>query len=340
MLWNFYNVYLKKFPLYLIWRSPKIGVDLALFKAIEHGIIEIVTEIIRVNPAFLTQRLDFQKGILHAAICFRQEKVFNLIYAVGKWKGLMIIGYDEYKNNILHLAAMLAPPYRLAHFSGAALQMQKELQWYKEVESVVDPTFKLLVNDYGEKPSQLFTNSHKQLMEEAEKWIKEIANSCTVVGALIITIMFTVAFTVPGGNIQDNGYPIFLHEKAFKVFITADAVSLFAASTSVLKFLGVLTSRYAEEDFLESLPRKLIIGLSTLFFSIAAMMIAFCATLIIMLDGDLGLIIPTVLMASVPVAVFIFLQFPLLVEIFISTYGPGLFDRKMKYLFEKDRGSE
>ncbi|KAF2294834.1 hypothetical protein GH714_021246 [Hevea brasiliensis] len=311
----------------------KKGVDLAFFNAIEHGIIEIVIEIIKANPSFLACQYDFQKSTIHAAVRFRQEKVFNLIYAAGKWKYLMISGYDEYNNNILHLAAMLAPPNRLAHISGAALQMQKEIQWYKEVESIVDPSYKLDLNHDGEKPSELFTNSHKQLMEEAEKWTKGIAHSSTVVGALIITIMFTAAFTV---HTQDSGYPIFLHKKAFKVFITADAVSLFAASTSVLTFLGVLTSRYAEEDFLKSLPRKLIIGLSTLFFSIAGMMIAFCATLIIMLDGDLKLIIPTVLLASVPVAVFIFLQFPLLVDIFISIYGPGMFDRKMEYLFEKD----
>ncbi|KAF2294833.1 hypothetical protein GH714_021228 [Hevea brasiliensis] len=281
-------------------------------------------------------RDEFQPGIIHAAISFRQEKFFNVIYAAGGRKYLMISGDDEHENNILHLAAMLAPPNRLAHISGAALQMQKEIQWYKEVESVVYPTLKQSVNEYGETPSQLFTKSHKQLMEEAEKWIKGIAKSCSVVGALIITIMFTAAFTVPGGNIQDSGYPIFLHKKAFKVFVTADAISLFAASTSVLMFLGVLTSRYAEGDFLKSLPKKLIIGLSTLFFSIAAMMIAFCATLIIMLDGDLKLVIPTILLASVPVTVFIFLQFPLLVEIFVSTYRPGMFDRKIKNLFQKD----
>ncbi|KAF2294828.1 hypothetical protein GH714_021162 [Hevea brasiliensis] len=257
----------------------KKGVDLAFFNAIEHGIIEIVIEIIKANPSFLECRYGFQKSTIHAAIRFRQEK---------------------------------------------------------EVESIVDPAFKQYVNEHGETPSQLFANSHKQLMEEAEKWIKGIAKSCSVVGALIITIMFTAAFTVPGGNIQDSGYPIFLHKKAFKVFVTADAISLFAASTSVLMFLGVLTSRYAEGDFLKSLPKKLIIGLSTLFFSIAAMMIAFCATLIIMLDGDLKLVIPTILLASVPVTVFIFLQFPLLVEIFESTYRPGMFDRKIKNLFQKD----
>ncbi|KAF2318351.1 hypothetical protein GH714_005709 [Hevea brasiliensis] len=265
------------------------------------------------------------QGILHHAIKYRQEKIFSLIYALDTRKHLLISGTDKKKNNILHTAAMLAPPSRLASISGAALQMQRELQWYKEVENIVNPSFKEFININNEMPRQIFSDQHRQLMGDGEKWMKETATSCTVVGALIITIMFTAAFTVPGGNFEETGYPIFSHEKSFMIFIISDAISLFASSTSVLMFLGILTSRYAENDFLKSLPTKLIIGLSTLCISIAAMMVAFCATLIIMLRGELKLVIPVTLLASIPVTFFILLQFPLLVEIFVSTYGPGIF---------------
>ncbi|CAI0626398.1 unnamed protein product [Linum tenue] len=166
-----------------------------------------------------------------------------------------------------------------------------------------------------------------------EKWMKETATSSTVVGSLIITIMFTAACTVPGGNNQEKGTPILLHDKAFKIFIASDALSLFAASTSVLMFLGILTSRYAEADFRRSLPTKLVIGLSTLFVSIAAMMVTFCATVMIVMDHRPLYVVPIVMMASVPVTLFMFLQFPLLVQIFRATnYGPhsNQFDRKMK----------
>jgi hypothetical protein len=165
---------------------------------------------------------------------------------------------------------------------------------------------------------------------KGEQWMKQAATSCTVVGALIITIMFAAAFTVPGGNVQETGYPVFKDEKSFTVFIVADAISLFSSSTSVLMFLGILTSRYAEEDFHKSLPTKLIIGLSTLFFSIATMMVTFCAALMIIVDGKLQIIIPIVLVACIPVTFFMMLQFPLLVEIFVSTYGPGIFNKKLK----------
>ncbi|GKV35266.1 hypothetical protein SLEP1_g43567 [Rubroshorea leprosula] len=116
-----------------------------------------------------------------------------------------------------------------------------------------------------------------------------------------------------------------LKEKDIKI-----QVSFFAASTSVLMFLGILTSRSAQEDFLESLPRKLIIGLSTLFISIAAMMVSFSAALLITLQDQWWAIIPIIMMASIPVTLFVWLQFPLLVEIFVSTYAPRIFNRKMK----------
>ncbi|XP_057989248.1 uncharacterized protein LOC110645578 isoform X2 [Hevea brasiliensis] len=309
------------------------GVFDAFFRAIQYGIIEVVIEMLKANPNLLTVLNTNRRGILQSAVQHRQEKIFSLIYVLDTRKYMLISGIDEWKNNILHIAATLAPPDRLAHISGAVLQMQRELQWYKEVESIVNPLSKEYTNIFNERPSQIFSNTHKQLVSDGEKWMKETATSCTVVGALIITIMFTAAFTVPGGNVQDTGFPIFLQRKSFMLFIISDAISLFASSTSVLMFLGVLTSRYAEDDFIKSLPTKLIIGLSTLFISIAAMMVAFCATLIIMLKGEMKLVIPITLLASIPVTLFILLQFPLLVEIFVSTYGPGIFDRKMKYWY-------
>ncbi|XP_017972468.1 PREDICTED: uncharacterized protein LOC18603942 [Theobroma cacao] len=83
-------------------------------------------------------------------------------------------------------------------------------------------------------------------------------------------------------------------------------------------------------DFLISLPNKLIIRLSSLFISIAAMMVAFSSTVFIMIKGQLEIIIPIVVLVGFPIGLFVWLQFPLLAKIFISTYGPGIFDRKMK----------
>ena len=202
-----------------------------------------------------------------------------------------------------------------------------------EVESIVPPKVHTRLNKEGLTPRELFTKNHKDMMKDGEQWMKDTATSCTVVGALIVTIMFAAVFTVPGGNDQNKGFPIFLNKKLFMVFIVSDALSLFSSSTSVLMFLGILTSRYAEEDFLESLPRKMIIGLSTLFFSIAAMMIAFSATLFLMLHEQSWIFKPVICLASIPITLFVLMQFPLLVAMTISTYGPSIFNRKMKRWF-------
>ena len=200
----------------------------------------------------------------------------------------------------------------------------------QEVEAVVRPKIRETKNKKGLTPLELFTQKHKVMMKEGEEWMKYTATSCTVVGALIITIMFAAAFTVPGGNNQNTGYPIFSEKKLFMLFIIADSLSLFSSSTSVMMFLGILTSRYAEEDFLKSLPTKMIIGLATLFFAITTMMIAFSAALFIMQSGNSWIVIPIICLAIVPVTLFIIAQFRLLVDMSISTYGAGIFDRKMK----------
>ncbi|KAL4599454.1 hypothetical protein ACB092_11G128400 [Castanea dentata] len=184
-------------------------------------------------------------------------------------------------------------------------------------------------NKDGQTPQELFTETHKELVNKGEKWMKETTTSYTVVGALIITIMFAVAITVPSGNDSNIGLPMFLNSKAFTLFIICDALSLISPSTSVLMFLAILTSRYAEEDFLESLPRKMIIGLSTLIFSQATMMITFYACLFIILHGKSWMVIPVICLAGVPVTLFTLTQFRLLIDMFNSTYGSRIFDRNM-----------
>ncbi|KAJ8763009.1 hypothetical protein K2173_023214 [Erythroxylum novogranatense] len=309
---------------------PTGVVEDALAEAVKNGIVEFVVELIKAYPQRMYYTDIFGRHVIMAAISYRQEKIYSLIYGLDSENTGWTAQYDYFGNNMLHLAGTLAPESRLASISGAALQMQRELQWFKEVESLVPPYHKDWFNMEGEKPQQIFDKSHKQLMADGEKWMKETATSSTVVGALIITVMFAAIFTVPSGSPLERNKPIYSYQKPYLVFIISDSISLFASSTSVLMFLGILTSRYSQEDFLVSLPTKLIIGLSSLFFSIASMMVSFCATLVIVLNAEWHIVIPIVLLASVPVTLFILLQFPLLVEIFKYTYGPGIFDKKVK----------
>ncbi|KAF7820686.1 ankyrin repeat-containing protein NPR4-like isoform X1 [Senna tora] len=279
--------------------------------AAREGNVEFVVEVSKAHPPLIQHFTDNLWSIFFYAIACRQAEVFSLIHGL-RFKHGLATSIDRSKNTMLHVAANLAPSSKLNRISGPAFQMQSELQWFKAED--------------------LFKENHTKLRKEGEKWMKETASSCSVVGALVVTIMFATAFTVPGGDNQDSGYPMFMEKKLFILFLISDALSLFSSATSVLMFLGILTSRYAEEDFLISLPTKLIIGLSTLFLSIATMMIAFSSTILLMLQqaSHSWVYLPIIILASVPVTLFVLLQFPLLVQMISSTYGPGMFKRNVK----------
>lgn len=159
--------------------------------------------------------------------------------------------------------------------------------------------------------------------------MKDRANSGIIVAALIATIVFSSAITVPGGTHSENGLPLFSKRLSFVVFAVSDALALFMSASSMLMFLGILTARYAVGDFLYSLPKRLIIALMTLFLSIIFMMVAFTSILYLVFGDEkiwvLGLVSS---MATIPVLLFAFLQFNPLLDIISSTYGPGIFGKR------------
>ncbi|MFS7952951.1 putative ankyrin repeat-containing domain, PGG domain, ankyrin repeat-containing domain superfamily [Helianthus anomalus] len=312
----------------------RLEIDKAVHNAIKHGIVEFVEELLAYNPEFIWRKDKRGRTIFSHAIVLRHEKIFSLFYRLGTKKSIVASRHDIFQNNFLHLAAKLSPPAQLERVSGAALQMQRELQWYKEVESLVQPKYKDQVNESHRKPATLFTQEHKDLAKEGEKWMKNTAGSSMIVGTLIAAVMFTTVFTVPGGNDQKSGLPIMLHtdSNVFMIFMISNGLSLFSSTTSVLMFLGILTARYAEDDFLVSLPTKLILGIACLFFSIVTMMISFATALYLELHKTLSWVsIPLILLSTFPVVLFSALQFPLLIEMVIHTYGSSIFDKHSKH---------
>ncbi|KAJ0475840.1 putative PGG domain-containing protein [Helianthus annuus] len=95
---------------------------------------------------------------------------------------------------------------------------------------MIPPTYRERKNKDGLTPHQLFTEEHKDLVLPGEKWMKGTTIHYRVVAALIATIVFAAAFTVPQ---MMTGIPIFHSEAIFKVFVVADAISLFASAASI-----------------------------------------------------------------------------------------------------------
>ncbi|PWA66970.1 Ankyrin repeat-containing protein [Artemisia annua] len=193
------------------------------------------------------------------AIIYRSEKVYNhIFYPLIKQKESHRLLKDYSGNNLLQLVGRLAPSNVLSCTTGAALQLQRELQWR---EKFMEPMQLTDLNIDNETPEMVFTREHANLGKDGEKWMKATAESCSITAALIVTIVFAAAITVPGGSNQETGVPLFKKQIAFTVFAISDAISLFSASTSLLVFLSILTTRFAEKDFLLSLPRRLLIAL-------------------------------------------------------------------------------
>ncbi|CAI9291945.1 unnamed protein product [Lactuca saligna] len=292
-----------------------------LFTAAKMGNIRFIIELIQSYPDLIWKVDDKGQTIFHIAIKRRQAKIYNLLYEIGSMKDLITPIKDKNGNNMLHLVAKSAKPKRFQNVSGVALQMQRELLWFKEVERMIPPNYRQRKNTQGETPHDLFTKKHETLVTKGEDWMKNTAAQCMVVATLIATIVFAAAFTLPGGYNQNSGIPFFRQKPTLIIFVIADAVSLIFSSTSVLIFLSILTSRYAERDFLESLPKKLMLGLAALFLSIVTMMIAFGASFFVLYNKHLKWV-PIVVagLASIPVILFAILQFRLLGDVYHSTY--------------------
>ncbi|TXG68625.1 hypothetical protein EZV62_003560 [Acer yangbiense] len=179
--------------------NPKSNI---LESAIKCGIEEIVMTLLLQFPDLINVQVLPFRNILQAAIEYRQENIVNVIKEISTTTTKRLgSNFIESKGVTLHLAGKLAPAFKLFSVSGAALQMQRELQWFKL------------------------------------------------------------------------------------------------------------------DDFLESLPKKLIIGLGSLFIAIAALIIAFGATLTIVLNERWHWVfVPITLVASFPVAIFVKLQLPLFIQ--------------------------
>ncbi|XP_021979401.1 uncharacterized protein LOC110875514 [Helianthus annuus] len=274
----------------------------AILEAACQNAYKVVAEILKRSPRAIQSRDKRGYDIVQLAIMHRSEKIYNLIYDVGERRNLYRTYEDSSKNNILHLTGKLAPS--------------------SEVKKLVIPKYVSKENNFMETPDMVFTREHEKLVKEAEQWMKTTAESFSITAALITTIVSAAAITVPGGSSEDKGTPLFKKEPAFIIFSISDAISLFASSTALLVFLSILTARFAEKDFLVSLPRRLFIGLFSLLVSTTTMMIAFSATLFLVFCEKKSLMLaPICGLAFIPIAFFVSLHFPLLVDLLKSTYS-------------------
>ncbi|KAJ0597856.1 putative PGG domain-containing protein [Helianthus annuus] len=288
---------------------------------------EVIELIARICPQLVWTRDSHRGSLIAHSIVFRSKYAYNfLMHQVSPDKYFHIAYSYNVGNNLLHLAgkrALTSDP------NGAALQMQRDLQWFQEVSNFVCPEERTVENFEQETPLMLFKKEHKDLRQQGEKWVKNTARSYTITAAVIFALVLVAALTVPGGNNKDTGKAVDVTVLSFIIFAVSDVMSMIISGASLILFRSFDTTRYADEDFLYNLPKSLILGLVMLFMYVATMLIAFSATLYIMfvLESSWILILVAAI-ACLPIAFFVMLQLPLLVELISSTYACGIFGKR------------
>ncbi|KAM3742123.1 hypothetical protein ACB098_07G047100 [Castanea mollissima] len=306
-----------------------------LFDAAMSGNVEFLALLLCEYPDLLWEVNEKEQSVFHVAVLHRHVHVFNLIYNIGAIKDYIVGNIDVDKNNMLHLAAMLPHVERLGA-PRANLQMQRELLWFKEVEEIVRPFHMYMKNSEGMTPIEVFNKDHKDLLKVGEEAMKETANSCMLVATLISTVVFAAALTVPGASNKISNTPFFHKEQWFMIFILSNAVALFTSAASIVLLLSILTSSYAQSEFVYSLHARLMFGLTTLFISITTMVSAFIAAIFLIFDYKLEWV-PYVIasLACAPVILFLVLHSNLWADLIRSYYwSKFLFRPSKQRIFE------
>nr|XP_027116795.1 uncharacterized protein LOC113734445 isoform X1 [Coffea arabica] len=297
--------------------KPKDATETSILLAAKMGISEMVEKILKTFPVAI-QDLDANgKNALLLAVENRQIKVFDLLMTM-KLPEFVLYQIDNEGNSAMHLAAKFQDhqPWRIP---GTALQMQWEMKWFKHVKTSMPPQCFIQYNKKYETAREIFTKTHEKLAKEGSEWMLKTSESCSVVAALIAAVAFATASSIPGGVNQDSGHPVLEREPIFRVFSVASIVALCFSVTALVFFLAILTSRCEQRDFKRSLPRKLLIGLSSLFTSISAILVSFCAGHFFVLEDQVHRgAFPIYAVACLPITFFAFAQLPLYFDLLWS----------------------
>ncbi|MFS7960592.1 putative PGG domain, ankyrin repeat-containing domain superfamily [Helianthus anomalus] len=295
-----------------------------------NGTILDSSGILRVAAEMGNARFIDGLTIFHIAVIQRHQGIYNLLYEIGGTRNDICTYKDKSGNNMLHLVRKSSKEMETKK-SEASLLMKRELLCREDDATLL----REVKNKDGQPPNELFSIENQDLVSKGLQWMQD----CVVATTLIVIVAFVVAFTVPGGYNQEHGLPILIHQPAFLVFIIVDAISLLSSSNSLLVFLSILTSRHNQLDFMYSLPRKLMIGLLTLFISVAPMTLTFSACFSVLYMELKWVPILVAAFATIPVIVFAVLQFPLLVDMFRSMYDSHyIFEPKKCLLYTTNQG--
>ncbi|KAG5023916.1 hypothetical protein JHK85_020258 [Glycine max] len=288
--------------------------------AAKMGVNEMVEKVLDTFPVAIHDVDSDNKNVVLLAIENRQPRVYKLLAKRNLVKESAFCHIDNQGNSALHLAAMYREhrPWRVP---GDAMQMQWEYKWYKLVKNSMPPNFYARYNNKGQTAKQVFIITHQPLVREGRKWLSKTSESCSLVAALVATVAFTTSTAIPGGANEVTGVPVLSGQPAFKVFAVASLVALCSSVTALVLFLSILTSRFQEKDVAMDLPKKLLMGMTSLWTSIASILVSFCAGhFFIIEDGMKSSVYLIYAVTCLPVSFFVLVQLPLYLDLMLAIF--------------------
>ncbi|KAA0038902.1 Death-associated protein kinase 1 [Cucumis melo var. makuwa] len=299
-------------------KVKSIAKDTPILLAAKYGVVEMVSRLFQHFPLAISESDKDKKNVVLLAAEYRQPDVYEFLLKKKTQIETLFRAVDKNGDSALHLAARLQT-HKSWRITGVALQMQWEAKWYQYVRDSVHPNFFVQYNNDGMLAKNIFHDTHQELAKAGAEWLFATSKSCSVLATLVVTVAYASATTVPGGN-GDKGTSPLEKEMAFFIFTVASPIALCLSTTSLIMFLAILTSRFNEEQFSSNLPGKLLMGFSSIFLSIVAMLVSFCAGHYFLLSPRLHNVAVVIYLAtSLPVALFfIIVELPLYFDLFFA----------------------
>ncbi|XP_078150841.1 uncharacterized protein LOC144546193 [Carex rostrata] len=236
-------------------------------EAVAQGYLPIAKEIISTCPDSVYTPNKNGNNALHLAIWYEKPHLVDYILQTIQLHRLI----NQAKNNgdlPLHEAALKCDPKIIRSLLTHAGQdytavnvynnhavnvvyaqtaLWKTLKWNESftlLSNVIPSSWNYQIRENAKKTIQ------EQAREKVQKLTTKYTSNTSLVAALLATITFAAAFTLPGGlssDSSDAGQPLFARKAAFQVFLISDTIAM--CSSLAVAFLCILAT-WEDLDFL------------------------------------------------------------------------------------------
>ncbi|XP_052882794.1 ankyrin repeat-containing protein ITN1-like [Gossypium arboreum] len=256
-----------------------------LLMAARQGYRGTISKILSLCPD-CCEKVDNQGLNLLHYMAFRGS-VFPLGSSVFKRGGIEIV-YGSVRNLMELEGAFGITPQETYNAVQLENHFGKQHHKQKQIEKLLEE----IENDQvAEEPVR-----HFRLPNVSTKRLEAIRNTHLIVAALIATVAFAAAITVPGGLESEKGSkqgtPFLIHEAAFKAFVVTNALAFIFSVSALFIHFGALDNLLSGFKFWRetiSYRTRAVSGL--LGYATVAMMIAFSTGSYVVLKPSHGLAI-------------------------------------------------